>query len=221
MAIRRRLVESSWKSIGVKHFFHLGPPFALLAGFDGLLHGHHHRPPFLGSGVRCHFCHVRFVIRAMVFEIAEQEIVLKVDRELLNVAFANHVQDVRPYSGVMSFVLRNRVGLYFDDRSVSLHLRASFPLVSNRAVCFHPVISSGRTARFSTIERYSANTTCKVFRLSRPLVSASPFPSIAIMSEAMGPMNASGIHMESSRAENQYPGLFLDINSRVSGRPVG
>src|SRR4029077_12867937 len=83
------------------------------------------------------------------------------------------------------------------------------------------VISSGRTARFSAMERYSANITCSVRRLSRPLVSGSEPLSMARMSDAIGPTNASGIHMLSRRAENQYPGLRFDMNSRVSGRPVG
>src|SRR5271154_6738335 len=67
----------------------------------------------------------------------------------------------------------------------------------------YAVISSGRTARRSAIDLYSAKTICRVCRLSRPLVSGSESSSTARISDAMGPMNASGIHIVSSRAENQ------------------
>src|SRR5271156_5422456 len=67
----------------------------------------------------------------------------------------------------------------------------------------YAVISAGRTARRSAIDLYSANTICRVRRLSRPLVSGSESSSTARIRDAMGPTNASGIHMLSSRAENQ------------------
>src|SRR5580693_4923447 len=67
----------------------------------------------------------------------------------------------------------------------------------------YAVISSGRTARRSAMDLYSAKTICSVRRLSRPLVSGSESSSTARIRDAIGPTKASGIHMVSRRAENQ------------------
>src|SRR5207302_8381359 len=91
----------------------------------------------------------------------------------------------------------------------------SIVCIINRSGVLHslhsfPTRRSSDLARFSAIERYSANTTCKVRRLSRPLVSGSEPLSTERIKDAIGPTNASGIHMLSRRAEKDRKSTRLN-----------
>ncbi len=68
-------------------------------------------------------------------------------------------------------------------------------------------ISAGLTERFSAAERYAASTTRRVWRLSSALVMGVPSVWIASINDAIGPMNASGIHKPSSAMVCQSSGL--------------
>ena len=105
------LVGLPRRLIGVKHFFHLGPPFAFAAGVEGLLHRHHDGPPLLRSWIGGHFGHVGFVIGAVIFEIAEEEIVFQIDGIIADIAFADHVENVGPDGSVISLVFSSVSGL--------------------------------------------------------------------------------------------------------------
>src|SRR4030095_14063366 len=67
------------KLIHVKYFIHLRPPFAFFSVRYRILHGLHDCPPFLRLLVRSHFGPVALDVAAVVFEITEKDVVLKVD----------------------------------------------------------------------------------------------------------------------------------------------
>ena len=56
----------------MKHFFHIGPPFAFFSGWYRSLARFAERPPFLGCGVGSHPGHIGFEIIAGIFEVTEQ-----------------------------------------------------------------------------------------------------------------------------------------------------
>src|SRR5438477_13088499 len=109
---RARLVYRSCKpawitytaSIEMENFFDAGPPFILSPGFKRLLHWHHDRPPLLCFRIGCHSSHVRGIICAVIFVVAEQQAVLQKNRIIANVTFLDHGQYFRPYRGMVFLV---------------------------------------------------------------------------------------------------------------------
>src|SRR5437016_8657277 len=88
----------------MENLFHLRPPLALFSGRQRFLHRLHDRPPLLSFGIRSHLDPVTFQVASVVFEIAEEHAVLEVDGIVLDVAFQNLVQDLRPNRRVVSLV---------------------------------------------------------------------------------------------------------------------
>src|ERR1700680_40587 len=72
----RRLSSTFSALIEVKNFFHVGPPLILPASFKRTLHRHHDCPPLLCFWIGSHCCHVRWIICAVIFEVAEEQAVL-------------------------------------------------------------------------------------------------------------------------------------------------
>jgi hypothetical protein len=63
----------------MEDFLHAGPPFARGAGFQRTLHRLHYFPPFLRLGIGRHLRHVRLKICAVVFKIAERQVIFEED----------------------------------------------------------------------------------------------------------------------------------------------
>src|SRR5713226_2371037 len=108
-------------SLHVEDFFHLRPPFAFCAGLQGLLHGHHDGPPLLSFGIGRHLLYVSFVVRPVIFVVAEQVAVFKIDRVIADVAVVYPFQDFRPDSAVIGFIALHRLGPESDYQTVSFH----------------------------------------------------------------------------------------------------
>src|SRR5579864_129832 len=118
------------QSIAMKNFFHVGPPFALGACFQGILHRHHNRPPFLGLRISGHFCHVRRVVRAVILEIAEQQVVFQVDGIISDIALVDHSEDFGPNRRMVFLIGLKRFRPDSDHRTVTPHV-----IVLSRSAC--------------------------------------------------------------------------------------
>ena len=106
----------------MKHFLHLGPPLPRFSCGQRFLHGLHHSPPFLRFPVRGHFGPVTLQIGAVIFEIAEEDVILEKNGIFPDVAFQNLLQDFRPHRSVLLLVGACVSGLQPDHHSESIHL---------------------------------------------------------------------------------------------------
>jgi hypothetical protein len=79
-----RLIASSFE---VENFLHVCPPLAFLSRWQRVLHRLHDGPPFLRLGIRSHLAPIFFQIAAVVFQVAEEKVVLEEDGVVLDIAF--------------------------------------------------------------------------------------------------------------------------------------
>src|SRR5439155_18272772 len=121
MSLESPLFECRARSIEMENLFHLRRPLALFSGRQRFLHRLHDRPPLLSFGMRSHLDPVTFQVASVVFEIAEEHAVLEVDGIVLDVAFQNLVQDLRPNRRVVSLVIFLSSWLEPDHHSKALH----------------------------------------------------------------------------------------------------
>src|SRR3979490_2671792 len=120
----------SCQSVAMKNLVHVGPPLASGARFQGLLHWHHKSPPFLRLWISRHCRHVRSVVRAVIFEISEQEVVFQIDGIVSNIATPDHGEHFWPHRRVIFLVGFKRLRPYFDYRTIALHV-----IVLSRSGC--------------------------------------------------------------------------------------
>src|SRR6185369_10560633 len=99
----------------VKDLFHIRPPFAFAARFKWLLHGLHNGPPLLGFRIGSHVCHISSKVTAVVFEVAEQSVILQKYRIVADITLMNHLENLRPDGGVISFVFLDGLWPHVDD----------------------------------------------------------------------------------------------------------
>src|SRR5258708_901789 len=114
----------------MKNLFHVRPPLALPTGFEGLLHRHHHGPPFLSLWIGRHFRHVGGIVGAVIFKVSEQEVVFSINGISSKVPPPNHGEYFRPHPRVVFLVGFNRLRPYSDYRTVALHV-----IVLSRSFC--------------------------------------------------------------------------------------
>ena len=71
----------------MENFLHVCPPLAFLSRWQWVLHRLHDGPPFLRLGIRSHLAPILFQITAVVFQVAEEKVVLEEDGIVLDIAF--------------------------------------------------------------------------------------------------------------------------------------
>src|ERR1700722_3085234 len=102
--MRFNYAATNRESIEMKNFLHAGPPFVFSASFKRTLHRHHDGPPLLGFWIGRHFRHVCRIIRAVIFEVTEEQAVLQEDGIIANVTFLDHCQHFRPHRGMVFLI---------------------------------------------------------------------------------------------------------------------
>src|ERR1700760_2276166 len=86
-----------------------------------LLHRVHDRPPPLRLGIRSHLAHVSVIVAAMVFEVGNEKIAVKVDRVIPNVAGVDRCENRGPNLLVVFDVLVAMFRPKSDQLAVTTH----------------------------------------------------------------------------------------------------
>ncbi|MNE88975.1 hypothetical protein D3C80_1863350 [compost metagenome] len=88
-----------------------------------MLAGNGERPPFLIFWIGSDTGHIGLVIRAVIFPVSEQQVfrLTQEDRVVADIAFADQLQNFRPYRSMKPLVLSNHVRLDANDHAHALH----------------------------------------------------------------------------------------------------
>ena len=109
-----------------EHRFHPRPPFAGRARGPRLLARIGLGPPTFGRGIGRNVRHVCVPVFAVIFEIAEESIVLQEDRVVAHICPSQRGQHVGPCRRVQPLVLIELLGPDVDNHGDALH--GEFPL---------------------------------------------------------------------------------------------
>jgi len=85
------------------------------------LHWLHDGPPFLSLCMRSHLAPIALHVASVIFEIAEEDSIFKVNRVVPDLAFVDHAQDFRPHGCVIAFVTFLTTRLKPDHHSKTPH----------------------------------------------------------------------------------------------------